>query len=105
MNIKEKFNNAKAWTAEKAGQAKEWCKDHKVEIMSAIATSITCYGCYLTGRLVERQKTFDVREDNARLEQALHDANSQVQRAYDDGYLDGSSYAELKRYREKFGDK
>lgn len=105
MNIKEKFNNAKAWTAEKAGQAKEWCKDHKGDI-AAFATGVMAgWGCYILGRVAERQDTLDIREDNARLEQALHDANSQVQRAYDDGCLDGSMKTELRLLKQQLEEK
>ena len=77
MNIKEKFNNAKAWTAEKAGQAKEWCKDHSVEIWSAIATGTACFGCYLTGRIVERQEaikdTLELRDQAIKYKQMYED--------------------------------
>ena len=93
MNIKEKFNNAKAWTAEKAGQAKEWCKDHSVEIWSAIATGTACFGCYLTGRIVERQETIsemlEVKDQAVTYKQKYESQIDLINTAYNAGLREG----------------
>lgn len=100
MNIKEKFNNAKAWTAEKAGQAKEWCKDHSVEIWTAIATGSACFGCYLTGRIVERQEaikdTLDLRDQALMYKQKYEDEYNLVDTAYNSGLREGRLEGKLE---------
>jgi len=93
MNIKEKLHNAKAWTAEKAGQVKEWCKDHSVEIWSAIATGTACFGCYLTGRIVERQEaikdTLDLRDQAIQYKQKYEDEFNHNDDLYAAGLMQG----------------
>jgi hypothetical protein len=93
MNIKEKLSNAKAWTAEKAGQAKEWCKDHSVEFWSAIATGTACFGCYLTGRIVERQNAIeemvDIRDQALTYKQKYEDEFNHNEDFYGAGLKQG----------------
>lgn len=96
MNIKEKFNNAKAWTAEKAGQAKEWCKDHKDEIIAYFIGIGAGIGCYEIGRLAERQDTLDIRDQALMYKQKYEDEYNLVETAYNSGLREGRLEGKLE---------
>lgn len=96
MNIKEKFNNAKVWTAEKAGQAKEWCKDHKGDI-AAFATGVMAgWGCYILGRVAERQDTLDIRDQAVMYKQKYENEYNLVETAYNSGLREGRLEGKLE---------
>lgn len=96
MNIKQKLSDAKAWTAEKASQVKEWCKDHTDDIIVYFIGIGAGTGCYLLGRLEERQNTLDIRDQAIQYKQKYEDEYNLVEIAYNSGLREGRLESKLE---------